>query len=71
MQNVIEKYRIHSKLTYRQLAKKCGVTLNMIYRHCHQNFQGIPAEKAVIYSRVLRIPLGQLRPDLWPPETQQ
>ena len=71
MKNVIDKYRIHSKLTYRQLARKCGVTLNMMYRHCHGKNNRIPAEMAVVYSRELGIPLCQMRPDLWPAETQQ
>ena len=63
MKNVIEKYRIHSKLTYRQLARKCG--------DCHGKNNRIPAEMAVVYSRELGIPLCQMRPDLWPAETQQ
>ena len=64
MKNALDDFRKKYSLTYRRLAEMSSLSLYAVYRHCRSGL--ISAESAVIYNRNLKIPLHELRPDLWP-----
>lgn len=71
MKNAIEKYRQDHGLTYEKLALNVGFSSRgAVFNHCSGQ-RSISAESAKRYSQALGIPLSELRPDLWPPETAQ
>lgn len=63
--NAIESYRREHSLTYRQIADRVGANAAQIFRWA-KGTRTIPAEKAMILHNELGIPLGAMRPDLWP-----
>ena len=54
--------------SYRKIAKQCGISVSNVYAHCTGQ-RTISAEMAVRYHTVFGIPLCELRPDLWPPDS--
>ena len=49
-----------------RVAENTGFKYSTVYRHALDQ-KRISAESAMVYHRVLGIPLHELRPDLWPP----
>ena len=68
MKNALECYRILHDMTFRTLAARSGISVFAVFSHCKGN-KKLTAESALKYNRALGIPLSDLRPDLWPPET--
>ncbi len=50
-----------------EVAKLTGLSITSVWRHV-RGIRQIKADNALKYSRVLGIPLSELRPDLWLPE---
>jgi DNA-binding transcriptional regulator YdaS (Cro superfamily) len=61
----LASYMIESGLTDGELAAKLGVSgeLVRLWRHGQRD---ISAKRAVAISKMTKIPLHELRPDLWP-----
>ncbi len=69
MDNALERFRKTHDLSYADMAAQAGFrSRSTPYHHCN-GMRRIDAESAVLYARAFGIPLSDLRPDLWPPES--
>ena len=69
MKNIIEKFREDSGMTYARMAHLGGFSSrSVVFLHC-KGMRSISPESAKKYSKAFGIPLSELRPDLWPPES--
>lgn len=69
MKNAIENFRLVSGLSFQEIADRCSIrSRSTVLQHC-KGSRLISAESAVKYSQGLGIPLSELRPDLWPPDS--
>jgi DNA-binding XRE family transcriptional regulator len=67
--NIIEKYRTENGLTCAALGRILGVSKATISRH-RRGFS-IGGETALLYAKILGIPVETLRPDIFCPEEEE
>ena len=65
--NQLPHLRTDKGLSCAALGEMVDYDRSAVWKHCHATV--IPAEAAIRYSRVLGVPLEDLRPDLFPAES--
>ena len=69
MRNAIEKFRRSSGMSVQEIADRCAIrSRSTVLQHCNGQ-RAISAEIAIKYANGLGIPLSELRPDLWSPDS--
>ena len=64
--NALERFRIHSKLSFQALAVLLGVDRGRAFQWC-KGTRTLPAERVVSIEAATGVPRAELRPDLYVP----